>query len=86
MAQPRIPAARGAAASLQAQNGAASASGSPYTNGECRTGAGRAAQLGPGTSPSQVYRGEWRMTAWTREPRWTCTCRSTLVGQFHVYL
>lgn len=33
MAQPRIPAARGAAAGLQAQNGAASASGSPYTNG-----------------------------------------------------
>lgn len=33
MAQPRIPAARGAAAGLQAQNGAASASGSLYTNG-----------------------------------------------------
>lgn len=33
MAQPGIPAARGAAANLQAQNGAASASGSPYTNG-----------------------------------------------------
>uniref|UniRef100_A0A8C8TK80 SEC24 homolog A, COPII coat complex component n=1 Tax=Peromyscus maniculatus bairdii TaxID=230844 RepID=A0A8C8TK80_PERMB len=33
MAQPGIPAARGAAAGLQAQNGAASAAGSPYTNG-----------------------------------------------------
>lgn len=33
MAQPGIPAARGAAGSLQAQNGAVSASGSPYTNG-----------------------------------------------------
>lgn len=33
MAQPGIPAARGAAAGLQTQNGAASASGSPYTNG-----------------------------------------------------
>ncbi|XP_034361656.1 protein transport protein Sec24A isoform X2 [Arvicanthis niloticus] len=33
MAQPRIPAVQSAAAGLQAQNGAASASGSPYTNG-----------------------------------------------------
>lgn len=62
MAQPRIPAARGAAAGLQAQNGAASASGSPYTNGECRTGAGRTARLGPGDES---------LTAWPREPWWT---------------
>lgn len=86
MAQPRIPAARGAAAGLQAQNGAASASGSPYTNGECRTGAGRTARLGPGTSPNPVCRGEWQMTAWPLEPRWTCTCRPALVGLFHMYL
>uniref|UniRef100_A0A2K6E8X7 SEC24 homolog A, COPII coat complex component n=1 Tax=Macaca nemestrina TaxID=9545 RepID=A0A2K6E8X7_MACNE len=33
MSQPGIPASGGAAASLQAQNGAALASGSPYTNG-----------------------------------------------------
>ncbi|KAH0506478.1 Protein transport protein Sec24A [Microtus ochrogaster] len=33
MAQPGIPAARGAAVGLQGQNGAASASGSSYTNG-----------------------------------------------------
>lgn len=63
MAQPGIPAARGAAVGLQAQNGAASASGSPYTNGECRMGAGRTARPGPGRPPCWVCRGEWQGTA-----------------------
>lgn len=35
MSQPGIPASGGASTGLQAQNGAASASGSPYTNGKC---------------------------------------------------
>lgn len=34
MSQPGIPASGGASTGLQAQNGAASASGSPYTNGK----------------------------------------------------
>lgn len=50
MAQPRIPAARGAAASLQAQNGAASASGSPYTNGPVHN-----TLMSPQVSSSQGY-------------------------------
>lgn len=40
MSQPGIPASGAAPTGLQAQNGAASASGSPYANGECCTGAG----------------------------------------------
>lgn len=86
MAQPGIPAARGAAAGLQGQNGAASASGSPYTNGECRMGAGRTARPGPGRPPSWVCRGEWQVTAGPREPRQTCTCSPALGVQFHMYL
>lgn len=40
MSQPGIPASGGVPTSLQAQNGAASASGSPYTNGKAAGGRG----------------------------------------------
>ena len=40
MSQPGIPASGGAPIGLQAQNGAARASGSPYTNGKSRPGVG----------------------------------------------
>uniref|UniRef100_A0A8C0WSC0 Protein transport protein Sec24A n=2 Tax=Castor canadensis TaxID=51338 RepID=A0A8C0WSC0_CASCN len=54
MSQPRIPASGGTLAGLQAQNGATSASGVPYANGECGAGPGRRAHLGLGSGSGQT--------------------------------
>lgn len=50
MSQPGVPASGGAPTGLQTQNGAASALGSPYTNGKYRLGTGAGRSEGP--SPS----------------------------------
>lgn len=65
MSQPGIPVSGGAPASLQAQNGAASASGSLYSNGKYSPGAGGWRSPGPSsswplvTAASCLWRGGW---------------------------
>jgi hypothetical protein len=65
MSQPRIPASGGTLAGLQAQNGATSASGVPYANGECGAGPGRRAHLGLGSGSAATQESE-RVTCGAR--------------------